>query len=1084
MFRHALSVMTALAIVSGVSFAAPGNKGGDYSEAQLTQVQTAKGVVRDALGPVIGAGVIVKGTTNGAVTDGDGNFSLPAVQKGTVLEISCIGYVTREVVWNGEPLDVVLEEDSEMIEETVVVGYGRQKKANVSGAVATVKMEEVLGDRPAPNIASALQGAVPGLTITSSSNTPGQTGKSIQIRGTATFSNSTSGTSGLGPLVLIDNVPGNMDALNPDDIESVTVLKDASASAIYGARAAAGVIIITTKRPKKAEKISINYSNNFGLVNATSTPRQERLDVYLPTFKEAFGAAHPAAGQNVDSWMEYLNLYNKDRNALASQGKLYEDTGIFVDGGGIRYYLKQEDIYERIMETGFSQNHNVSVSGATDRIRFRMSANSYNENGPLAGDKDKYGRKSFNGSISADITNWFTQEADFFYSQQQRHYLGSPNWLYSTRLQNFLPDGISPSGYIIRTPRAVLDNTNAQDTTIDLPRFFLKSILKPMKGLEAVFEYTYQKNSNQGTIFSNKWESEDWQQIHALNQEHDYYNVTRAATIRNAINAYATYKVDVAQDHHFSLMAGYSQESEEYEYYYTHAEDQAIPSIPSMSGAEGIITTSDSYYDYGIRSGFFRFNYDYAGKYILEVSGRYDGSSKFPKKSRFAFFPSFSVAWNATEEDFFSGSRRWLNQLKPRFSYGSIGNQNSAGYYDYIATMGFNTKATTWLAGTDEGYVTSLTAPGLVSAGFTWETITTMNVGLDFALFGNRLTGTFEYFQRDTKDILSASVQLPSILGTSAPNQNVGSLRTNGWELSVNWRGSFAQEKGRYNIGLNLWDYTSKITNINFNEGNSLDYLYIGKTVGEIWGYVWDGFYTVDDFEDLGTWKLKEGVVSVDGVSPRPGDYKYKNLRDNQARDEEVGVINAGNNSLDKPGDRKVIGNSTPRYQYGITLGAGYGGFDLSVMLQGVGKRDWMYTGELLYTFNSGDAKWYPVFEGTTNYWKPVSTDPEDPNYMVAANPNATLPRIYGEVGNGAYNRRNNTHMLSDASYLRIKNVTLSYTFPKKWLNQISVSNLRAFVSMENLATFSKLPRGIDPELLGWSYPLYRTTSFGLNLTF
>ena len=654
--------------------------GGGYSEVQQTQVQTAKGVVRDSFGPVIGAGVVVKGTTTGGVTDVDGNFSIPAVAQGTVLEISCIGYVTREVVWSGEPLDIVLEEDSEMIEETVVVGYGRQKKANVSGAVATVKMDEVLGDRPAPNVASALQGAVPGLTITSGSNQPGQTGKSLQIRGTATFSHSPSGTSAIGPLVLIDNVEGDMDALNPDDIESVTVLKDASASAIYGARAAAGVVIITTKRPKKAEKISINYSNNFGFINATSTPRQERLDVYLPTFKEAFGTAHPAAGQNVDSWMEYLNLYKNDRSALASQGTLYEDTGIFVDGGGVRYYLKQDDIYERIMETGFTQNHNVSVSGATDHIRFRMSGNRYSENGPLAGDKDKYGRTSFNGTISADITSWFTQEADFSYSQQNRHYLGSPGWLYSTRLQNFLPDGISPSGYIIRTPRAVLDNTNATDTTIDLPRFFLKSILKPVKGLEAVFEYTYQKKANQSTLFSNVWESEDWQQIHAFNQEHDYYNVTRATTTRNAINAYATYKIDVAEDHHFSLMAGFSQEYENYEYFYTHAEDQAIPSIPSMSGAEGIITTSDSYHDYAIRSGFVRFNYDYANKYVLEVSGRYDGSSKFPKKSRFAFFPSFSMAWNATEEEFLAGTRRWLNQLKPRFSYGSIGNQTSAGY--------------------------------------------------------------------------------------------------------------------------------------------------------------------------------------------------------------------------------------------------------------------------------------------------------------------------------------------------------------------------------------------------------------------
>ena len=1080
------SVLFVFAALGGGISSAQAAENHSFAAEQQGPVKVSGKVVDQSGQPLIGVTVVQTGNeTNGAMTNLDGTFEL-TVPQGSQITVSYIGYKTVTLQASSGAMTITLEEDSVDIEDIVVVGYGVQKKANVSGAVATVKMDEVLGDRPAPNVASALQGAVPGLTISSGSNQPGQTGKSIQIRGTASFSGSTSGASAISPLVLIDNVPGNMDALNPDDIESVTVLKDASSSAIYGARAAAGVIIITTKRPKKAEKISINYSNNFGFVNAINTPRQERLDTYLPTFKEAFGAAHPAAGQNVDSWMEYLNIYNSNPAALASQGTLYEDTGIFVDPSGVRYYLKQDDIYERIMETGFSQNHNVSVSGATEHIRFRMSGNSYLENGPLAGDKDKYSRMSFNGTISADITKWFTQEADFSYSQQQRHYLGSPGWLYSTRLQNFLPDGISPSGYIIRTPRAVLDNTNATDTTIDLPRFFLKSIIKPVKGLEAVFEYTYQKNANRQTLFSNKWESEDWQQIHALNQEHDYYTVSHAATVRNAFNAYATYKIDVAQDHHFSLMAGFSQEDEDYRYYQTRAEDQAIPDVPTMGNAEGKVTTTDSYYDYAIRSGFFRFNYDYKGKYILEVSGRYDGSSKFPTKSRFAFFPSFSVAWNMAEEKFMDGTRDYVDVIKPRFSYGSIGNQNSAGYYDYIQSMGFNTQSTAWLAGSDNGYVTAITPPlDMISSGFTWETITTTNVGLDFNLFQNRLVGTFEWYQRDVKDILSASVQMPSILGASAPTQNVGSMRTRGWELSLNWRDTFANNKGHYSVGVNLWDYKSQITNINFNEGNSLDYLYMGKVTGDYWGYVFDGFYTVDDFEDLGTWKLKEGVVSVDGVSPRPGDYKFKNLRDNQAREDETNVINAGLNTLDKPGDRTVIGNSTPRYQYGINLNVGYAGFDVSVMLQGVGKRDWMYTGELLYTFYSGgDAKWYPVFEGTTNYWRPMSTDPESPDYMKAANPNATLPRIYGEIGNGGYNRRNNDHMLSDASYMRIKNLTVSYTFPKKWMNKISIQNLRVFLSMENLATFTSLPQGIDPELLTWGYPLYRTVSFGLNLTF
>lgn len=509
--------------------------------------------------------------------------------------------------------------------------------------------------------------------------------------------------------------------------------------------------------------------------------------------------------------------------------------------------------------------------------------------------------------------------------------------------------------------------------------------------------------------------------------------------------------------------------------------------IPSMSGAQGKVTTSDDYADYAIRSGFFRFNYDYKGKYILEVSGRYDGSSKFPTSSRFAFFPSFSVAWNMAEEGFMSGTRRVVNQLKPRVSYGSIGNQASAGYYDYIATMAMNTTSNVWLSDNDDKYVTVIGMPGLVSSNFTWETITTTNVGLDFSLFDNRLTGVFEWFQRDTKDILSQSVQLPGVLGTSAPNQNVGKMRTRGWEFQLAWRGRIG-EKVSYNVGFNIWDYKSSVRALNFNEEKSLSYLYEGKNVGEIWGYVHDGFYTVDDFADLNTWQLKDGVTTLQGYSPRPGDYKFKNLNDGHYSEDDVNSINGGKNTLSKPGDMTVIGNSTPRYQYGINLGISYAGFDLSAMLQGVGKRDYWNNSQLFYTFMSNDVAFSPIFKGTTDFWRPLSTDPTSPDYMVAANPGAKLPRVYnsstGSVANSGSNRRTNDHMLSDASYLRIKNMTLAYNFPKRWTSKIHVEKLRLFVSVENLATFTSLPNGIDPETLGWGYPLYRTVSFGANLTF
>lgn len=524
------------------------------AETQDSKTIEISGKVIDTNGqPIIGATVFETGTANGITTDLNGGFTLTVTEKAT-LEFSYVGYKPQTLPAS-QGMVVTLEEALD-IDAVVVVGYGVQKKANLSGAVATVKMDEVLGDRPQPNVAAALQGAVPGLMISSSSgNTPGQTGKAIQIRGSATFSGSTTGTSSLSPLILIDNVEGDIDALNPNDIESVTVLKDASSSAIYGARAAAGVVLITTKRPKNNERITANYSNNFGIINAIGTPEQTRLDTYLPIYKEAFNSnSYAAAGQNIDKWLEYLNLYNSDRAALEGLGTL-QSNGIFVaNEDSKRYYLSQKDIYDRMMETGFSQNHNLSVSGATEHIRFRMSGNSYRENGPFVGDKDLYTRMSFSGYIGADITKWFTQEADFSYSQQQRRYLNdeSGGWLYSTRLMNFLPDGTDPNGYTILTPRAIIDNSNARRTTIDTPRFLFRSTFRPVKGLEAVFEYTYQKQMTDFTYFSGMWQATDIQETTKTIPSKDYYIARHFFDTRNSFNAYATYKIDVAQDHHFS----------------------------------------------------------------------------------------------------------------------------------------------------------------------------------------------------------------------------------------------------------------------------------------------------------------------------------------------------------------------------------------------------------------------------------------------------------------------------------------------------------------------------------------------------
>lgn len=1085
-FSAAALLATSLVLSPGLLASdAPAGGSATY-QAPEAETGNCTGIVVDEEGePLIGVTVSVEGKTIGTATDIDGKFSLANVPNGAKLKFAYIGFSPVTEVWKGQHLVVRMSSTSTDLDDVVVVGYGVQKKVNVSGAVSQVKMDDVLGDRPVANAASALQGAMPGLRIATNSNTPGQTDNFIQVRGTASL-NAQGEATYIGALVLIDNVPGDINSLNPNDIESVSVLKDASASAIYGARAAAGVVLITTKQAKKGEKVTVNYSNNFAWSDAINLPHQERLETYLPIWKEAFGNSYSAAGQNIDNWMKYLDIYNTNRGQLANHGTLYEDTGIFVDEEGKRYYLKQDDLYQSMMETGFGMNHNLSISGGTDIVTFRMSGSYYDENGPFFGDKDKFRRITFDGNISANIFKWWTAQADFQYSQRKRTQMNDEDgYLYSIRLQNFLPEGNDPDGYRIKTPRAIIDNSNTYHQTTDLPRFLIKSVFRPIDGLEAIFEYTYQKSAVNYDYYSGKYTLIDIQQVPTAKPANDYYVARWYKTTTNALNIYATYRFDIKELHNFSVMAGYNQEFQDYSYYNVRAQDQYLIDIPTLGGAGGKVDATDSYWQYATRSGFFRVNYNFASRYLLEVSGRYDGSSKFPKKKRFGFFPSFSVAWNVTQEPWWGDNILWVGELKPRVSYGSIGNQISAGYYGYIEQYGRANQGTNWLNADAEGYVLGLNPPAqMISSNYTWEKIYTLNAGIDLRAFKNRLSGSFEWFQRDTKDILSESVQLPSVLGATAPLQNVGSLRTRGWELDLKWMDHIGD--WRYSVGFNLTDYKTKITSLSFNEENNLSYYYVGREIGEVWGYRWDGFYTVDDFVDTQSWQLKEGVTSIQGVSPRPGDYKFKNLRDEQTNENDINQINSGLYTLENHGDLEIIGNNAPHFLYGINLSLGWKGFEVQAFFNGVGKMDYFDSSALSYTFGSvSDRNWYPVFKGTLNYWKPISEDPEDPNYYVAANPNADMPRIYGGVNaNLGSNFRTSDKIKRNGAYFRLKNLTVSYTFPQNWMRKIYVQNLRLFVSVENLATWSNLPNGIDPETRSYNYPARRTISTGLNLVF
>ena len=1030
-----------------------------------------KGVVKDVKGePVIGATVMEKGTTNGTITDFDGKFVLNA-SEGAPIEVSYIGFQSQQLKANSDKLlSVVLKEDTEVLDEVVVVGYGTQKKVNLTGAVASVKMDEILGDRPVTSALSALEGSVPGLQINKISGKPGVS-INTNIRGVTSI-------NGGGPLVLVDNVPMSLELVDPNDIENISVLKDAAASAIYGARAAFGVILVTTKQGKKDTPVKVNYSNNFAFSKVAEKIKKINPRQTLQYFDD-LGVETYYSGQVVDTWKKYMDEYEQ---GLHPEGYVWGEDGY-------RYNLAETDAYSDMLENfGFQQQHNISFSGGTAKTNYRISLGVADEDGILVTDKDSYRRYNASSFISIDGTSWLTAQADFKYTNAKMSTatgsVGNYNiWGNVGEMMAMAPLGMGtmtkddPTEYYFSSPRHAIElhepNINRESNIRLLGRF----IIKPLKGWNITGEYTYNRNWTSSrkvrktisTLDSNDF---DLKTVNGTSS----YEMTQAFSDRRVLNLFSTYERTFGS-HDMSLMAGFNQEEYYYESLYGKRNDLLNPDLPSLSQSNGEMQANDGFNELALRSLFYRINYSYKGKYLFEANGRYDGSSRFPKKDRFGFFPSFSAAWRISEEPFWEKLRNTVDNFKLRASWGNIGNQNVGGYYPYLSTI--DTTKPKWILDDSTDWVTGFGVPGLVSSSFTWETVSTINIGLDINLL-NKLSLSGDYYIRDTKDMLAISSPLPSVLGVASPKGNVASLRTKGWELSANWRDKIGNDF-EYGIGFNLYDSQSEITDYYNPTGlltndNNLA-LRKGMKYGEIWGYETDRFLTEDDFNPDGT--IKDGIALLQGQkNVYPGDIIYVD-QDNS------GEINVGDNTESNPGDQVIIGNSTPRFQYGITGTAKYKNFDFSIFFTGVGKRD----------------MWINFFPKQGEYVKGIDSYMLD--HWTPENQNAFYPRISAKLITGGNTNRQSKY-ISDASYLRLKNISLGYNFPKTLCTKMYVSSLRVFFSAENLFTFHHLPDGYMPDAFGTSvgglglvstpdgdsysgnitYPLMSQFSFGINLSF
>ena len=1017
--------------------------------------------------PLIGATVQVKGTTIGGVTDIDGTFDIEIPDNAEVLIISYVGYETREVLINGEStIEVQLEVGSMGLEEVVVVGYGTQKKINLTGAVDQVT-SEMIESRVVNNIGQSLQGLVPNLNITYSDGTPGSSPK-FNIRGTTSINSGE--PYGGEPFILIDGVPGDPRLINPRDIESISVLKDAASSAIYGARGAFGVILITTKSAN-SDGLRITYNGNFSLNTPTILP-EPITDSYIGA-KMINDARSAWDGGSYYSQEELA--YMKQRQEDPS----LPPTKIVSTGSGDDYYYAGNTDWIGAMYDEYQpmHQHNISITDQVENISYYLSYGHLNQQGIFKYDADEFKRHNFRGKINAEITDWLSLNNNLMFNQGISDFpefwgnsvdiwrylviLGYPQtpiknpdgtWTLAGRYVGFLKEG----GRDVKKER-VLQNTFGIDLS------FLDDKLK------FVGKYTYQ---NDGYNRTDRFKQVDYSSTPNVISQYGVNRVEESNTnnYNYIINAYGEYEQQLGK-HYIKGTIGFNQELRQYNYNFSRREGVVSDELDAIALAVGDMQVSSDAYEWAIRGAFYRLNYNFLNKYLLELNGRYDGSSRFPKDDRFGFYPSASVGWRISEESFFQPiNNNVINEFKLRASYGSLGNQNIGGnYYPYIPIM------STYTSGVviNNELPVAISSPGLISPSLTWETATTYDVGVDINMFYSRLDLTFDYYIRETTNMLTKSKTLPAVLGATEPLENAADLETKGWELSVGWRDNITlvNRPFSYSLKVLVSDNKAKITKFD-NPNKYLGDYYVGQEIGEIWGFETEGFFQNE--EEIANHADQTDVMRQPG-NILPGDLKFAD-RNND------GEITYGENTVDDPGDRFVIGNNQPRYSYGISSNFSWNNIDVSFFFQGIGKRDYYPQRETAY--------FWSVFN------RPYNTPMEHliGNTWTEDNPDAYFPRLKGYIAlaNGKELDAEQTRYLQDASYIRLKNISIGYTLPQQLTSRLKMAKLRVYVSGENLWEKTDMKVPVDPEALyhthSWgdaqTYPFARTYSCGLDIVF
>jgi len=1085
---------------------------------------TVSGVVKDKQGePLIGATVLVKGTSQGTATDLDGQFTINNVS-GKTLVISYVGYQTKEVPV-GKNLDIVLDDEASLLDELVVVGYGVQKKGSLTGAVSSVGESTFADKGSVTDPLASLQGQVPGMLVTRGSSAPGREGWSMKIRGEASVNNTSA-------LVIVDGVPGNIDDLNPDDIENVSVLKDASA-AIYGARAAGGVVLVTTKRGSKSGKRpTVSYTGN--LTWKVSDPQMQWMNLQQwatcieeVLYNEGISSGTLSNFQPVGAF-PYAAIYAMKTRDPQYMGTVqsYSALGGNADAISDIGFL-DIDQYGDTFGNAFSQSHSLSVSGGSDVTRYNVSVGYMYDGSPLQYDIDEKSRR-FNARANNDffITKWFDLSTTISFARRDNTYpLNNPSGINGNPPGSpiFSSDGQHAFGWLnnysdIGVAKFGGDKRNIYNETVVnvRPTFHI------IKGLDLIgtVGYTIKDWTNKETQRRNYMYTWNNEIIETMQRPNDnrFTRYNRSA-LYQIYQGYLNYLTDFGTNgtHNLTAMAGLSYERETSESTQTkilHLADGFLENLESFQNADGAtVEFDDDKYTWALASYFGRVNYDYEGKYLIELLGRYDGSSKFTRGKKWKGFYGVSAGWRISQEKFMQNIN-WLSDLKIRASYGETGNQSGIGYYDFIGNINTNANAgnttNSGLFGPTGSATTSttLSQANVISLDRTWEVVKNTNIGLDFSLFTGRLSGSFEYFWK-TNDNMLVGVTYPSVFGASAPNTNSGKLSVNGWELQLNWRDRVGEVS--YNVGLNLSDAKNKLVSMPNAESykqNGITSYREGYELNTMWGF--DFVKLIENETELSGYRAMLDAadgqsLGVDTSILGIGDAMYADLD--------------GDGNIDYD-DIKLLGSTNPRYSYSINAGVQWKGFDLNLIFQGVGQNKIIRDvttltapGRNIYQIQGGqwyDKTWgynmgrdsrlvgqeigyYNVAEDGSLVATTVTTQASD--YREGYNdPYSAAPRWHRSLTNYNYLYSDAWYRLQNMAYCRLKNLTVGYTLPKAWTSKIGIDKVRLYFTGTDLFTIKFTKDKTDPEntstnpLGGTSganaYPFYRSYTVGLNLTF